>query len=227
MKQFFVFSFVGGVALYRSATADEMLPMVILANVAVGFIGGALAFGFQKPEMFMKLHNGRLSFFSYLVFWSYILSGNLLVMIYRLLSREHPIDEILPGVYLGCKLCHFDKGKLSQRGICAVLDATSELGEAGFIRKHYNYLCIPVLDNHPPTLEQLSKAVTWIEEQLLHGGIFIHCALGHGRSATIVVAYLLHTRTVSGIQEAIAFIKSKRPGIHLLQRQLSRVSEIE
>jgi len=217
----FIFSLGGVLALYRSATADAVLPMVVLSNVAVALIGVGLAFGLKRPGMFMKTPNGRMSFLSYLCFWPYFALNHLILRLYRLLSKENPIDEIIPGLYLGCKLWPTDKEKLTQRGISAVVDVTSEWGETGFILKNYEYLSVPVLDSCPPTLDQLREAVQWIEERLEHGGVFVHCAVGHGRSATIIAAYLLHAQNVSGLQNAIDFIKRKRPKINLNHKQLS------
>ncbi len=225
MKNFFVFSLVGALALYKGASADAALSIVVLANVAVAFIVAGLAFGLKRPAMFMKTKNGRLFPLGYLVFWPYLVINHFILGLYRLLSGENPVDEIIPGLYLGCKLWFFDKEKLIQRGIRSVVDITSEWGEAGFILKNYSYLSIPVLDTHPPTLDQLCKAVAWIDEQLKHSGVFVHCAAGHGRSTTIIAGYLLHTKMVTGVQEAIDFIKRKRPKISLNQEQISVLHE--
>jgi len=86
---------------------------------------------------------------------------------------------------------------------------------------------VPVLDTCPPTRQQLHEAVIWIQEHVKHGGVFVHCAAGHGRSATIVAAYLLHTKKVTGVQEAIALIKSKRPKIRVEKGQLAVLHEYQ
>lgn len=221
----FVFCLSSILALYKSATADTLVPVILLANVAVASIGVGLAFLLRKPEMFMKTQNGWISFPGYLVFWPYFVLNHVIMGLYRLLSNEHPIDEIIPGLYLGSKLWSFDKEKLAQRDISAVLDVTAEWGEAGFILKNCAYLWVPILDSCSPTLEQLREAVAWIEEQLKHGNVFVHCAVGHGRSATIIAAYLLHVKKVTGVQGAIDFIKGKRPKINLHQGQLSILQE--
>jgi protein-tyrosine phosphatase len=96
---------------------------------------------------------------------------------------------------------------------------------ARYILKNCAYLWVPVLDSCSPTLEQLREAVAWIEEQLKHGNVFVHCAVGHGRSATIIAAYLLHVKKVTGVQGAIDFIKEKRPKINLHQGQVSILQE--
>jgi diacylglycerol kinase (ATP) len=225
MKNVFIFGLAGGFALYWSVTANTILPMIVLADVGIAFIGVGLAFMLKTPGMFMKADNGQLSFLSYLIFWPYLTVNYAFLRLYRFLSQENPIDEILPGLYLGRKLCHADKGRFTQVNINAVVDVTSEWSEARFILKNYAYLCVPVLDMCAPTRQQLHEAVAWIKAQLKHGGVFVHCAAGHGRSATIVAAYLLHTKKVTRVQEAIDFIKNKRPKISLVQRQLAVLQE--
>ena len=220
-----IFSVSGVLALYGSAVADTLLPVILLANVAIASVGVGLAFLLKKPGIFMKAQNGRMSFPGYLVFWPYFVLNHLILGLYRLSSKENPIDEIIPGLYLGCKLWHTDKKKLIQRDISAVVDVTSEWGEARFILKNCAYLCVPVLDTCSPTIEQLRETVVWIEEQLKHGSVFVHCAVGHGRSATIITAYLLYAKKVTGVQGAIDFIKRKRPKINLHQGQLSVLQE--
>lgn len=76
------------------------------------------------------------------------------------------------------------------------------------------YLWIPVVDEQAPTLDQLSFGAESIERLVLQGKkVYIHCKNGHGRAPTFVAAYLI--RKGSTPEEAIKFIASKRPSIHL------------
>jgi protein-tyrosine phosphatase len=60
-----------------------------------------------------------------------------------------------------------------------------------FICNHHDYLCIPILNTLALTVEQLEQAVSWIMTHLAHEGIFVHCALGYGRSIIIIAGFLL------------------------------------
>jgi protein-tyrosine phosphatase len=219
MKYFFVFNLAGFLALCWGANVGAVPSMIVLVNIAIAFFGVGLAFGLKKPRVLLKAKNGRLSLFSYIFFWPYLLLNNLSLGVYRLISRENPIDEIIPNLYLGYKPWRIDKEKFIQKGIRSVVDLTSEFGEAGFILKNFNYLSVPLLDARPPTQDQLRNTVAWIDEQLKNGGVFVHCALGHGRSATIIGAYLLNAKITSKVQYAVDFIKSKRPKINLHRGQ--------
>lgn len=225
MKYFFVFSLAGVLVLCWGANVGAVPSMIVLINIAIAFFGVGLAFGLKKPRILMKAKNGRLSLFSYILFWPYFLLSNLSLGVYRLISRENPIDEIIPDLYLGYKPWHIDKEKFIQKGIRSVVDLTSEFGEAGFILKNFKYLSVPLLDTYPPTQGQLYDTVAWIDEQLKSGGVFVHCALGHGRSATIIGAYLLYAKITSEVQYAVDFIKSKRPKIDLHKGQFSTLQQ--
>ena len=43
--------------------------------------------------------------------------------------------------------------------------------------------------------------------------IYVHCKNGHGRAPTLVAAYLIKTKGMT-TDEAVAFIKERRPSIH-------------
>ena len=49
--------------------------------------------------------------------------------------------------------------------------------------------------------------------------VYVHCKNGHGRAPTLVASYLI--RKGKNAEEAEAFIKSKRPSVHLddIQRE--------
>ena len=126
----FVFSFGGVLAIYGTVRANTVFSLIVLANIAIASFGVGLAFLLKKFGTFLKIKNGRFSLPGYLVFWPYFVLNHVIMGLYRLLSHEHPIDEVIPGLYLGAKLWSFDKEKLTQRDISAVVDVTAEWGES-------------------------------------------------------------------------------------------------
>lgn len=220
MRNVIMFSLAGTWMCYTCVTSDSALLMMLFANVTLACFGVAAAFGFKKPGIFMKSSNGRVHLLSYLLLWPYFVANHGVLGLYRLFNRENPLDEVLPGLYLGCKLWSRDHRLLTERKVGAVVDITAEWSEANYILKTCAYLNVPVLDTYPPTPAQLHRAVTWIDKELPQQGVFVHCAAGHGRSATLVAAYLLYSGTVADVQEAIAFIKTKRPGININREQV-------
>merc|ERR1712154_347548 len=78
------------------------------------------------------------------------------------------------------------------------------------------YLQIPTLDTTPPSIDNISKGIKFIEEFIKWrdaenngiGRIFIHCKGGRGRAITMTLCWLLS----QGYQanDALKLIKSKR-----------------
>ena len=72
----------------------------------------------------------------------------------------------------------------------------------------------PISDAAPaPSLDWLREQVEWIAEQRRTGRrVYVHCQQGVSRSGLVVTAFLMaeHGWTV---EEALAFARSKRPGV--------------
>ncbi len=71
----------------------------------------------------------------------------------------------------------------------------------------------------------MNAAITNDEKEV----IYVHCKAGRGRSATIVVAYLLkygtEGQTFKNFDEAYGFVKKIRPQINLNKNQQSTILE--
>ena len=85
---------------------------------------------------------------------------------------------------------------------------------------------LPLLDATAPTLEQLEGVTDWLSKAVAEGPVFIHCALGHGRSATVLIAYLLTERKCSSVKDALAFVRTLRPGAKLNAVQRAVLEEL-
>lgn len=80
------------------------------------------------------------------------------------------------------------------------------------------YLWLPTMDGTPPALEQLRRGVQFIHEHIsAERGVYVHCAGGLGRAPSLVICYLIG-RGLS-VQDAIQFVKARRPFIQLSARQ--------
>lgn len=199
----------------------QIIVILLKINFIIAFIGVSLAFWLEKPCIFLKKSTGSLYFISYLLFWPYFALNALALALFRIFSQENAIDYIIPDLYLGCQLGIIDYKRFIAQNIKSTLDLTCEFQEISFIRNKTKYLCIPLIDTKAPTLNQLDKAVSWIIAQLEEGPVFVHCALGHGRSATVVAAFLIKRGIVNNPKQAIEFIKTKRAKINLHPKQLN------
>lgn len=134
--------------------------------------------------------------------------------------KELEYNEIVDGIYIGTNQCcqtHFDE-KLKKEGITADISLEEDRLDAPFGVEFYVW--IPVKNHEAPSKDQLEFGVSVLDKLIAMGKkTYVHCKNGHGRAPTLIAAYLI-TKGKSPA-EAEAFIKSKRPTMHLedIQRQ--------
>ncbi len=225
MKYAVVFVAFGLACAFYAFAAQFLALRLVAGSCAVAFTGVGLAYGFIGPRAFLKKPDGRLSPLSYALYWPYHLLNGLTLLGFRRSGREKPFDQIAENVYLGCRLGERDKQAIAALGIASVLDLTCEFGETPALRA-LRYCCIPVLDTRAPSLAQLVSGAEWIHEKVAHGPVYVHCALGHGRSALFVAAHLLLSGKAQTAQEAISEIKAHRPGVGLHKEQVAVLDEM-
>lgn len=82
--------------------------------------------------------------------------------------------------------------RLAGLGVAAVVNCCDEYGGPSWTGK-IEHLHIPTVDHVEPSPEDLEKAVRFIEDHKKRGHrVYVHCKAGHGRSAAVVYAWLLH-----------------------------------
>ncbi|MBI2023901.1 dual specificity protein phosphatase family protein [Candidatus Giovannonibacteria bacterium] len=132
--------------------------------------------------------------------------------------QELEYNYITDGIYIGTNQCcqtHFDE-KLKKEGIIADISLEEDRLDAPFGVDFYVW--IPVKNHAAPKPDQLEFGVSVLEKLvLMKKKVYVHCKNGHGRAPTLAAAYLI----IKGKspEEAEAFIKSKRPSMHLQKIQ--------
>lgn len=218
MKYALVFLVLAVACAFYAATAAPWLLRVFFLSCTFAFGGVGLAYGFIGPRAFLKRDDGRLFALSYFIYAPYHALNALSLWSFRRNARENSWDEIAPNIYLGCRLNARDKAAIERLKIARVLDLTSEFAETPFLRA-LDYRCVPLLDTRAPTLTQLRDGANWIAQN--DKPIYVHCALGHGRSATFVTAYLLLSKRANSAEDAVAQIQKLRPRIGLTREQMA------
>ena len=215
------FAFLGlSVGCVAALFANEnFLMRFVAASAALAFLGVALAYGFSNPKIFLKRLDGRISWLSFPLFWPFHALNFLSFGLFRLSQKENDCDEIAKNVLLGRRFSADETRKIAALNLYAVLDLTAEFGEIAALQ-NLNYRCIPVLDLGAPTAEELRESAKWIATQAEQGQVYVHCALGHGRSATFVAAYLLHCGQSKTADAAVNYIAARRPKIGLSDAQM-------
>ena len=98
------------------------------------------------------------------------------------------------------------------------------LGRSGFVAQHliaewqasgipFEALGRPDIDLTAPSAEQFAEIVRIIETEAARGIVYVHCKAGYSRSAGAAGAWLLATGRAASISDAIAALKTARPGI--------------
>ncbi|XP_035672731.1 dual specificity protein phosphatase 1-like [Branchiostoma floridae] len=123
-------------------------------------------------------------------------------------DRGQPV-EILPYLYLGSGYHASRKDMLEALGITALLNVSRTC--PNHFESEYMYKCIPVEDTQNADIQAwFQEAIDYIDLVKLSGGrVLVHCHAGVSRSATICLAYLMHTNRVR-LDEAFDFVKQRR-----------------
>lgn len=183
-------------------------PMVWL-GLSCGVVGAA--FLLNEPRLMGKRLDGTFNGGFFLLLAPFF-AATWLAWRLRRYRREPCWAEIVPGLFLG-RLALPDE---LPPGTELVVDLTCELAEPRVIRQK-NYRCLPTLDGFAPDQQQF---VSLVREIAAHPKpVFIHCAAGHGRSATLAAAVLLARGSVGDLAGAEALLRLRRPGVRFSAAQ--------
>lgn len=136
-------------------------------------------------------------------------------------------SKITDCIYIGTNRCCQKKmfiKELLKEGIEADISLEEIRIDAPFGVKYY--LWLPVKDHTAPTPLQFKIGVITIDQLVkAKKKVYIHCEKGHGRAPTLVAAYLM----AQGVEldEAIDFLRSKRPGVYIHPKQRSALKKLK
>ncbi|HEX6977076.1 MAG TPA: dual specificity protein phosphatase family protein [Patescibacteria group bacterium] len=150
---------------------------------------------------------------------------NLLVDKFNHISGRPGFDytKIDENVFLGTNMCcqfGFNK-ELLAKNVRADISLEDERIDTPLGVDYFIWL--PTFDHEAPSPDKLSFGVEVLESLINKNiKIYIHCKNGHGRAPTLFIAYLIK----KGMKpdEAINYLKSKRPVIHLSQNQIDALN---
>lgn len=188
----------------------------ILIYFASNLVLVSIAYAGLGPSLFGKSRCGILPWHRKVLLAPYFLLNEVSFQLFRLKSSEPAIGEAASNLHFGRRLTASEGRQLARdHGWQGVLDLTCEFSEVFPLRQLANYRSVPVLDATPPDAVRIAESVSWISEHVAKHPIYVHCALGHGRTATIVIAYLVKTGEAASIDEALKKLVSLRAGVDL------------
>lgn len=225
MKYAIQFGLLAVVALLAAVFGVTALAgQVILIWVAVAFTVVAVAYGLRRPRLLMKRDDGSQPVIAWIVLWPYFLLARLSFLLYRVLNRDKAaVAEVLPGVWFARRLTTREMRE-SDVTWSAVLDLTAELPRVA--SNGAVYRALPMLDGVVPSETQIRDAVEWIDEQAQRGNVLVHCALGHGRTGSVVVAWLLLRGHVPDVKAGVAHLLARRGTFEMSKAQVSFVERL-
>jgi hypothetical protein len=223
-KYAFVFALLAGACgLFGLAAA---LPTngfsLVFLWPAASFALLAVAYAGVGPKVLGKRADGGRWWWARLIHAPYLLLTRFSFVLYRRLGGHSATCEVVPNLFLGRRLTINEAERFAG---AAVVDLAAEFSEARPLRRPELYLSLPVLDATAPTAEQLDCAVKWVGDHLPHRPVYVHCALGHGRSASVVIAYLLHTGRVNDVRSGLKLLRQLRPGVGLSTQQRELIDQ--
>lgn len=178
----------------------------------------------NKPAILSKNANGKHSMWGWLLYAPYFLLCRLSFTLYRISTREPAHVTVGPNLAFGRRPSNHETLASSWVN---VLDLAVELPAVRMVRKLSGYQSIPILDGTAPTIQELHFAIEWIRKSVTTGPTYVHCAVGHGRSACIIVGFLISIGAVGSVNEGVEMLRSLRHRVHLNSAQLLVLAELK
>ena len=144
-------------------------------------------------------------------------------------GHQFNYSKITDNIYIGsdlCKggICLIHGEEFKKLGVSVEINLSLENNELP-PKDIETYLWLPVADGHAPKKDQLTAGVCLIDTVVKAGKIvYVHCRNGHGRSPTLVAAYLMRYKGMS-LDGANAVICKKRPEAHIEKTQEEALRE--
>ena len=204
--------------LYLAGAILSALPALLggawlwILWVSVSLLVAAFAYLTGNAAAFQKQANGSLSAAATILLLPY-LAGVRLNMAYWLRGKAKTV-QVRDDVLIGSVSAISD-------GLPAVLDVCAEYPRPCY---HGAYRVLPMLDMVAPSENDLVQAALLLETlRRQHGKVLTCCALGYGRSAAVVLTWLLVYGGCRDLAQATAELKQTRPQMVLPQETAKAV----
>ncbi len=188
-------------------------PAASFSAVAVAYLSGNAA-------VFGKQSDGSRQLVSTLLLLPYLLFAHAVWAAQVGLSREAAANRVNPALIISRRLREHEYPD----DVGLICDLTCELSAPRLIRSRSTYRCHPILDAGTVSAGELIAFANSVPPSD-QGPVLIHCANGHGRTGMFAAIWLMVHGYATSAGEAIALLKTARPGVRLRPRQFSVVTK--
>lgn len=209
---------LAAVAIRQAGQADGAgwLIVAVEAYCAVCLLTLSVAYGLRSAGVDVEelMRRPGASVVLRIVLLPYRVLGGSALYLSRWSDREGPLNPIGTGLYIGRLPFPSERAGLRAAGVDAVLNLCWEFpGLSGIDRDpRFESFWVPILDGAAPTDRQFDEAARWVAARRAEGRcVLVHCAQGHGRTATIAAAVLVRLGLAEDDEEALAIIRAARP----------------
>jgi len=211
-------------AFFIAYHSPSYVISLVFGYLGITFLILVMGYAGIGSKIFFKRSEGTVPRYTWCLYAPLFILNQFSFALYRCLAKQDPLSEVVPGLIIGRRLMANEIEYLSEFNIDSIVDLTCEFSEPKNFSTQYCYKSLPLLDGSSPTYPELIEIMKWMTERASFGPIWVHCALGHGRSATIVIAYLIWCGTAATLKEAEELLRLKRQGIKLSSAQKNRLA---
>jgi len=186
------------VAFYYLVTAAVIFLVGVLAWKSV--VGGYFTFSlllvsyayYRRNPDFLHKNKGQYPWWIWVLYAPYLLGYWLTWYAVRCKERARPsIHKLKEKLWIGRRLSSVEAKQLPST--CTIIDLANELTETAALRSN-PYFYFPLLDLFEPPPDTIDQIVTIIVNEIAAGRtVYLHCAMGYGRSILVANAYLAQT----------------------------------
>lgn len=195
------------------------MPWAVLAAwcaLAAALVGATLLTRNARP--FGKRPDGRRRPLATLLLLPYLLPLWTAWRLQRWRDHEAPWHELRPWLLIGRRLRDHESAAVLA-AVDHVVDLTCEHTEPPRLRGHRGYRCLPTVDGSTPKPAEFRTCIDAL--QALTGRVYLHCAQGHGRTATFAAALLLVRGEARDPAHALQLVQARRPLARPYARQIA------